>query len=150
MTLTDTQMSDILTALTAAGGPFDPAALFLGVATGLVDNGGATVIGDVTPATGAMATRQGVTPWSASAKLTDGRWYKDGPLLTFSPASAAETQLLTHWFLADAAVAGNLLAFKPLVPTQQMPDETRDLKILMRLTVDPSGRWDAAVVMPQS
>lgn len=134
----------------AATGPFDPAALFIGVYTAITDNGQDTVQADVTEGTGALATRVAVTPWSAVYKLADGRWCADGPLCTFSPASAAEAQTVAGWFLNSAAAAGTLKAFEPLPSARPLPDENADLKIIPRLTIDPDGRFSVTAVLANS
>jgi len=148
--LTTNQMDALLDAAVAALGPWDPAAVFLGMALAITDNGQATVLADVTPGTGALATRQAVTPWSATFGLPDGRRGKDGPLLTFSPASSAEAQTLVGYYLADAAVAGNLLGFGFFVDPVFLVDEFSDHKQVIRLVIDPDGRWDSLVVLPLS
>lgn len=131
----------------AAGAPYDPAALFLGVYTAIVDNGQDTDMTDVTEGTGDLATRVAVTPWSAVYKLSDGRWCADGPLCTFSPASAAEAQVIVGWFMNSAAAAGTLKSWEPLPSARSLIDENSDLKIIPRLTIDPDGRFSITTVL---
>lgn len=130
----------------AAGGPYDPAALFLGVAVAVTDNGVNTVQADVTEATGDMATRQAIAAWGAPHKLNDGRWCVDAAPKTFLPADSTEAQILSHWFLNTAAAAGTLKAFKPFAPPVNLPDENYSVSITVRLTVDPDGRFDQSVI----
>lgn len=146
MTQTDAVLKAILEKMIAAGGPYDPAALFVGVATAVVDLGVLTTQANVTEATGAMATRVACTPWGSPYKLADGRWVVDGPVCVFAPASAAEAQTLSHVFLNSAAAAGTLKAFKPITPVASMVDENSQFNIHIRLTVDKDGRWDQNVI----
>lgn len=150
MTQTDATLRAWLERAIAIGGPFDPAALFLGVATAVDDLGALTAMGDVTEATGAMATRQAIAGWTAPYKLNDGRWVADADPLYFSPANAGEAQALSHYFLASAAVAGTLKAFKPFAPPRNMVDQNSEVAIIVRVTIDPAGRFDTDVVFGNS
>lgn len=143
---TDAVLQAWLARAIALGGPYDPAALFLGVATAAVDNGAATVQADITEATGAMATRIAVTPWGAPYKLADGRWVADGPVCNFSPLNETEAQVLNWWFLNGAAAAGVLKAFAAISPGKSMNDENSNLAVIPRLTIDPEGRFSAEVI----
>ena len=129
----------------AVGGPYDPAALFIGVYTAVVDAGAATTLADVTEGTGAIATRQAITAWSAPYKLLDGRWCCDAAGKTFKVASAAEAQIVTGYFLASAAVAGTLKGFDSIAPAN-LSDENRAVTIATRLTIDPLGRFSVSQV----
>lgn len=141
LTLTDAVLEEILLAVTGAGGSLDPTATYLGVATAIVDAGQATDLADITEATGAMATRIAVTPWGTPYKMQDGRWCRDSPKFVFRPASAAESQTIVGHFLADASTAGNLLGFDQYVSPYPLPNEDRALSIIIRVVVDPDGRW---------
>lgn len=143
---TDAVLQAILARAIAAAGPFDPAALFLGVATAITDLGVNTTMAQVTEATGAMLTRVAITPWGTPYKLASGSWVVDGPIAIFAPASAAEAQVLSHWFLASAAVAGTLKSFEALTPARTMSDENSQLNIIPRLTVDPTGNVAVSIV----
>ncbi len=142
----DSVLEAWLTQAIAAGKNYDPAAVFVGVASAITDNGAATVLADVTECTGALATRVGVVAWSAPYKLADGRWAVDGPICEFSPASSAEAQSVNGYFLASLAVAGTLKAFTVFGQAYYLPDETRVLHIVPRLTIDPLGRFGAEIV----
>lgn len=145
MQLTDTQMVAVLTDLTATDASFDPAKVFVGVATTLDDHGAETVQADVTYATGAMATRQAITTWGDPYKLNDGRWAVDGPLLSFRPASSSEAQALSWWTLSTLATAGVLRAYQPIAPPASLADEFAEWSLILRLTVDPNGKWSAEI-----
>lgn len=145
MTQTDAILKAWLTQAIATGGPFDPAALFLGMATAVTDKGGATALGDVTEATGAMATRVAISAWGTPQKMLDGRWCVDAAAKVFKPASSGEAQTLTHAFLVSASTAGTLKAFKALTSPKELVDETRALTYVWRLTIDPNGNFDANV-----
>lgn len=136
---------DILTAITATDGPLDPAAVFLGVGTAVDNQGLQTLLADITQGTGALATRQAVTAWSAEYTLNDGRAVRDGPLMHFKPASSSEEQTLQVWYIADALTAGNLLAYGLIFPAVPLPDENAVWSIVLRVTLDPAGRWSAEV-----
>jgi len=135
----------IMADITATGGSLDPAAVFVGVGTAVNDQGLATLLSDITQATGALATRQEVTTWSSAYVLNDGRAVRDGPLMHFKPASSSEAQTLQVWFIADALTAGNLLAYGLIFPAVPLPDQFAVWSIVLRVTVDPAGQWSAEV-----
>lgn len=143
---TDAVLKAWLERAIATGGPYDPAALFMGVFTAIDDHGVNTVIGDLTEGTGDLATRVAVTPWGASHKLSDGRWAADGPPCSFTPADDTESQLVTGWFLASASTAGTLKAWATIAEGVSLANEFRTLTVIPRICVDPSGRWSAEVV----
>lgn len=138
---TDAVLQAWLTRATGTGGPYDPAALFLGVATALVDNGALTTMSDVTEGTGDLADRVAVTAWSDPYKMNDGRWVVDGPVCPFAVASSSESQTVTHWFLNSASSAGTLKAYASLSTAVPLPDEKKQLNIIPRITIDPAGRF---------
>lgn len=142
MKLVRTVLRDILAAIIATDGPLDPAAVWLGVATAIVDNGDLTVMANVTPAPGDVGTRVPIVAWSAPYRMQDGRWVADGPLATFVPASSADACTLTYWYLASALTAGTLVAFGLLPPGMILQDETSMATVVARVTIDPDGRWD--------
>lgn len=143
--LTDDVMEGILNAMIATDGEFDPAALFIGVASNVANPGGGMTIADVTPATGSLATRKASASWGTPYKLTDGRWVVDGPVVTFFPTTTADGQSISWAYLADALTAGNLLAAFPINPSVNLPGPTSHWNCILRLTVDPSGRWEANI-----
>jgi hypothetical protein len=145
MSATITMASKALADMIAASAVFDPAAVFVGVATNIMDKGALTSMTDVTEATGKMATREAVTTWGAPYMMNDGRAVVDSPNKVFAPLDATEQQVLTHFFLADAAAAGNLLYFEVLPEPAALADENDHLTVVIRLTVDPAGRWSASV-----
>lgn len=144
MQLTQAKLDAALGDLIATGATFDPAAVFLGVATAIEPGGLATLLSDLTQATGAMATRQAVTAWGDTMHLVDGSSAVEGPLMTFAPASSSESQTLVAWFLADALTAGNLIAYGLIDPAVPLPDQYNSWNIVLRLTLDPNGQWDAS------
>lgn len=143
---TDLTLEAWLVRATAATGPYDPAALYLGVMGGVADKGGLTAMADIIPATGAMATRKAVTPWGTPYKMNDGRWVVDGPLLTFTPLDASEAQSVVGFYLASALTAGVLKAWALFPESISAGDETHRVSIIPRLTIDPLGRFSAEVV----
>lgn len=145
MQLCDNALQGILAGITETGNIFDPAATYVGVATALTDNGQLTTMTDVTEGTGDLATRQAVTAWGSPYKLVDGRWAVDGPLMSFRVADNTEAQTITNWFLASASTAGTLRGFGLISPPANLPDEFAEWSIVLRLTVDPDGRWSAEI-----
>lgn len=146
--LTDTEMLAILNELKTVANRWDPAAVFVGVGTAVVDKGPETVIGDITACTGAMATRQAVTTWGAAQKLPTGIWCIDSPVMTFVPASSAESQSIAVVYWATLAVAGALRGFKVVAPPYNAIDEFHPYEFVLRLCIDPNGTTDVTVVIP--
>jgi hypothetical protein len=148
MSMTKAARDAILAALTAEDGPWDPAAVFVGVFSDITPHGLNTVRADLTVPAGAGFAADAVTTWSSPHVKTDGRAMVDSPVQEFRPANAGEGTTLRGWFVADAAVAGNLLfwgTFRDLIP---LSDETRALRLVLRLAVDPEGgQWADVVVM---
>lgn len=145
MQITQAVLFDSLDALVATGGPFDPAALWLGVASVIVNNGLNTVLADITPGIGTLATRKAIATWGPTYLTKNGLASADAPALTFTPTTSADADTIVGWYLADALTAGNLVGFGllPLPVTLNGPENI--LTIAMRLTQDPLGRWDATV-----
>jgi hypothetical protein len=145
MQLTLAQLEAIGAALIATDGPFDPAAIWLGVGTAISPSGLNTALSDITQATGAMATRKSLTAWVGPFVDGQGLLVYNGPLMTFKPASSAEDQTLAVWFLADSLTTGNLLGYGMILPPVVLPDETKSWSIVMRLTIDSRGVWSTEV-----
>lgn len=143
---TDAVLKSWLDQAIDTGGAYDPATLFMGVYTGLADHGAATVLADVTQATGQMATRKAVTPWGVPYKEADGRWVVDAPALFFTPADSTEAQTLAGFFIASLITAGVLKCWAPFGVAIPMADENAQVTIVFRLTIDPLGRFSAEVV----
>lgn len=143
---TDATLAAWLAKAIATGGPYDPAATFLGVATAIVDKGALTQQSDITEPTGAMATRLAVTSWGTPHKLNDGRWVVDAAPMTFQPADETEHAILVGFFLNSAATAGTLKCFNFFPSAIELIDHTRTLSIVMRLAIDPKGNYSAEVV----
>lgn len=138
----------ILAALIAADGPWDPAAVFVGVFVSVTDLGIETEIGDLVVPTGAPGVRQPVTTWSDPSVKGDGRALVTGPVMEFRPASALQATTVAGWYVADALTAGNLLTFGmfPDGPVP-LPDETSSVDVVLRLVVDPeNGEWTSTIV----
>jgi hypothetical protein len=144
--MTDLTCQNALIALLDTGGALDTASLFAGLFTAIDDHGGATVLADLTQATGAMATRVAEDPRGAVHKLTDGRWAADLPPATFAPANSGEAQTVIGWFLADANVAGVLLMYNRFPTPINCPDEFHPVTVIPRITMDPRGKWGAEIV----
>lgn len=138
---TDATLKAWLQRAVAAGGPYDPASLFLGVYTAIVDNGAATDLADVTEGTGDLATRQAISAWGTPYKMVDGRWVVDAAAKTFRVADETEAQIVTGYFLASLVTAGVLKAWDNLATPANLEDEDRAVTIAVRLSIDPLGRF---------
>lgn len=137
----------ILDALIATDGALDPAATFIGIATAIVNNGVNTVMSDVTPAPEGLAEAVALATYGAPYTLDDGRRVVDAALKQFRPAAPDEACVVVGWYLADTETDGNLLAFDVLPEPIPLPDENKSMSVVVRITVDPAGRWDASVVI---
>lgn len=137
----------ILADLIATGGPWDPAATFLGVADSIDDRGLATAVADIHAPPTSLAVRQAVTTWSTPHVKSDGRAMVDSPSRRFSPASSADGTVIGAYYVADALTAGNLMFFKGIPGGIPLPDNTASMTIVLRLVVDPvNGTWEASIV----
>lgn len=146
--MTALERDAILAALIDTGGPWDPAATFVGVADSITDNGLATVVADIVPAPTSLAVRQAVTTWSDPHIKADGRAMVDSPSMRFSPTSSADATTIGAVYIADAITAGNLMFFENLGSPIPLPDETRTMTVIVRLVVDPiSGEWTSNIIL---
>lgn len=146
MPITAAQRDAILASISEATEAFDPAAVFVGLFTAIVDNGYATLIGDITEPAGTGFARQAVTSWGTAYVMTDGRAVRDGPPLDFRPADDTEATTVIGWFYASLVTGGVLLEFGYFDAPIPLPDEFAVVTVIPRLTVDPLGRWEANVV----
>lgn len=145
MRLVDSVMEAMLTALIAADAPLDPDGVWVAVATAINDQGGATTMTDVTAPPGTVATRVPVGDWTGPYKMADGRWAVEAPVAHFLAADSDDGCVLTHWLLADALTAGGLLGFGLITPNITIVDENSSSSVVVRVTLDPDGRWDATL-----
>lgn len=145
MKLTQVQLDTVIGGMVAASGAFDPAATFVGVFTDITDNGLNTVIGDLTMPPASVAVRQAITSWGPTRSLGNDCAAVDGPAMHFAPSSSADATVVRGWYLASAISAGDLLAYGYFPAPVALPDEFSEAGILVRLTLDPSGQWDANV-----
>lgn len=145
MQLTSTQLYAAIADLIAAGASFDPAAVFVGVFVSITDSGLDTLITDVVMPPTSVAVRKAVTAWGAPHSLLNGSVAVDGPAMSFSPASSADATTVAGWYIASLATAGVLLGFGYFPEPIALPDEFSEAGILLRLTLDPQGQWDANV-----
>lgn len=145
MQLIQGTLDGALADLIATGATFDPAAVFVGVGTAIVPAGLNTTLDAITQCTGAMATRKPITAWSDVMHLQNQCSAVEGPLMTFTPASAAEDQSVAVWYLADAATDGNLLAYGLVNPPVPLVDQFSSWNIVLRLCLDPTGTWSAEI-----
>jgi hypothetical protein len=129
----------------ATGATFDPAATYLGLATAITNHGITTDMTDVTPPSGALATRKLLAAFTAAYDLENGCVVADANLLTWATASSGDATTIANWYLADALTAGNLLGFGPVTPPAVVPYPGGRFSMVFRITLDPRGQWDASV-----
>jgi hypothetical protein len=146
--LTLAQMDAMLDALIATAGPFDPAAVFTGIATAVNDQGVNTALSDLTTPDATDFPRKAVTAWSTKYTLADGRRAVDGPLHHFVGVGGDDQPVVSVYYLADALTAGNLLAWDRVIPSKTLASASDVLDMIVRLTIDPAGKWDATVIVP--
>lgn len=147
MQLTLAQLEACLGNIIAATKAFDPATTFIGLFTGINDAGLNTTMADLTLAPGTLATAVEVTTWSAQYALQNGCQVVDGPLVKFTPASAADACQVQGWYFASAATGGTLLGYGYLNSPVLLTYPNDALSIVPRLCLDPAGQWSAEVVI---
>lgn len=145
MQLTSLALREAMTAITDAGGVFDPTHVFLGIATAIVPRGINEAIADITPAPGSLAPLQEITTWGPGYLSKNNLETVDSGIHTFSPSTVADGAVIVGWYLMDAASAGNLLAYGFLPTPVTLVGPQNILSIVLRLTLDPAGVWDASV-----
>lgn len=145
MQLTRKQIDDILAALIATDGPFDPAATWAGIFISATDNGIDTVLADLETEAVADYPRKAVTAWSTPYVLDDGSAVVDGPLMHFAPPDGSHLTTIGGWFLVNSATTGDLLAYAVLEDAVQLSSAGKAWDLVLRLVVDPAGRWSAEV-----
>lgn len=145
MQLVRSALNSALTDITATGATFDPAALWIGIFSAVVDNGVDTVIGDVTAPDVADYPRQAITAWGTVYSLTDGSPVRDDATKTFTPPDDVTPTSVVGVALYDALTAGNLVGFKLLSVPVSLNTTADRFSIALRLTLDQSGRWDVSV-----
>src|SRR6266508_5895965 len=101
--LTHQQMTDVMTALVATGGPWDIADIWLGVFTAINDAGPNTVLADLTFPDGDPGDRQAGTAWGTAYWEADGRHVVQMAAKLFRPANDTEATTIIGWYFADDA-----------------------------------------------
>ena len=135
----------IIAAMVAEDGPFDPATTDVGLALDINDRGMDTVMADVTKPQGNAGARKAVTAWSGPYRLSDGRIAYDANLVFWAAASDDDSQVVKYFYLSDHATGNTLKAFKLLDQQVELRYLGTRLSVVVRLCVDPSGRWDVSV-----
>jgi len=143
--ITNALRNGILSAMIETGNILDPAAVFVGVFSAIVDTGRNTLLADITRPDGTGFDLTAVTTWGAVHDLIDGRRATDAPAKVFAPTDDTEATTVLGWYTASAATAGNLLQFGYFDAPVALPDEFSQVTVIVRITVDPEGRWDATV-----
>lgn len=146
MPITAVQRDAIMASISEATEAFDPAAVFVGVFTAIVDNGISTVMADLTLPSGAPGDVTAVTTWGTAYVMSDGRAVRDGPPIDFRPASSSEATTVIGWYYSSDDPPTELLEFGYFDDPIPLPDEFAVATVIPRLTVDPNGRWEANVV----
>ena len=140
-------LSGALTDICATGGTLDPVAVFLGLYAG-----GPSV---VPPATAADFTLPDATDmpavalgaWGAYHILLDGSPARDATNHIFRLPDATNAFSAVGWYLADAAVAGNILDYGAFTAPIPMPDQFHTISIVYRVVADANGIWHAEIVI---
>lgn len=145
MQLTNYSLGKALEDMIGASGVFDPANVFVGCYSAVNNLGLNTTMSDVTPCTGSLAPLQEVTDWSPVYQEKSGMDVVDGPIMRFSPTTPADAQEVVGVYLTDSADGGDLLGVIPLPAPVQLLGPQNILSFVVRLTLDPSGTWDASV-----
>jgi hypothetical protein len=143
--ITNALRNGIMAGIIEAGNILDPAAVFIGVFSAINDVGRATILADITRPTGLGFNLTAVTTWGAQHNLTDGRRAVDAPVKVFSPVDNTEATTVLGWYVASAATAGTLYQFGYFPSAIPLPDESSQVTVVLRFTVDPNARWDATV-----
>jgi hypothetical protein len=138
-------LAGALTDITAAAAELDPAAVFVGIASAIVDNGVDTVLADVTQPAAASYPKTAVTTWSTLSDLVDGSPVRDSPIKTFRPPDNTHPTTVSYVILTTLAVAGDLIAFFPVNPSVNLAVTTDSFSVVVRVMLDATGRWDASV-----
>jgi hypothetical protein len=147
MTPTDRLMQALLTEAIATAAILDPADTFVGLyISGPEPNPPLTVASFVLPdATDVPA--KAATAWTAPFKLNDGRWAIQANMLTWRLPDSDNAFTANGLYLADAITAGNILAWEAIAGGINFPDALHELSLVVRLTIDPLGRWGANVLI---
>jgi len=145
MQLTRTSIDLILANITAAAAVFTDADTFLGLFTEIADQGLDTTLADVTLPPGGLATAIDIGTWGTAYRLVNGQPVRDADPVEFRPASSAEATIVTGWYIADAAAAGNLLGFGYFADAISLPDEFAAVTVILRLTVPNVTAWDVTM-----
>jgi len=145
MQLTAAQLRAQLAALIGTGDPFDPAATFIGLGTAVTGRGQNTALSDITLATGGQAATQAVTAWTGPFQSADGKWYMEGPLMTFANVSGDPGNTISVWYASSASTSGTLKGYGPISPAIVCPDQYHPVNFVMRVVVDDLGKWSAEV-----
>lgn len=144
--LVDAGLVGIMTNVTAALGRFDPAAVFVGLYQGIAAGiSRERLLADLTEATYTGYARQAVGAWSGAYVSPSGLILVDGPALFFSPADAVTPNTILGWFMADALVAGNLLAIEQLDNPVPLPNALTQLTIVARFGMQHSVTYGEGV-----
>lgn len=136
----------LLHAAIATGGPFDPVASFIGLATAISNKGSATTLADLTLAPGTFATALAIATWGTPYTLDNGDWVVDGAVKKFTPGSGADDCTPVAYYVADAATAGNLRSFGLLPAGINLTfAPLKILSIVPRLTIPSGATYDVSV-----
>lgn len=145
MQLTSFALASALEDLIAASGIFDPAAVYVGIYQSVVDQGLNTTFADITPCTGSLAPLQEVTEWGPVYTDKSGVEVTDAGVMRFQPTTEADAQTAAGIYLMSAATGGNFLGFVPFATSVVLNGPQNILSVVFRLTLDPTGQWDATV-----
>lgn len=144
---TDELVKGMLTDAVAVGKTLDPAAVFVGLYIMGPTVNPPVLSTDFTLPDATDAPAKAVTAWTAPFKLLDERWAIQGNLLTWRLPDADNAFTAAGFYLSDALVAGNVLAWEPISPNINLPDAFHEMSIVPRLTLDKMGTWGANIII---
>lgn len=145
MQLTSYSLAKALEDLIAASGVFDAAEVYVGLYQTWTNQGLNTTMADIVPATGSVSNLVQVTDWSPVYLAKSGLEVVDAQTMVWSPTTPADAQTVQGVYLTDASPAGNLLGVIPFAANVSLAGPTSRLSVVVRLTLDPTGTWDATV-----
>lgn len=145
MQLTAYALASALEDLIAVSGIFDPADVWVGLYQTVQPNGVNTTLANIMAATGNLSALVQVTEWSPVYVEKSGPEVCDAQVMRFSPASSADAQTIAGVYLMSAETGGNLLGYIPLPAAVDLLGPESMLSFVLRLTLDPTGQWDASV-----
>lgn len=137
-------LDGMLAAMIASAAPWDPAAVYVSLITGITQHGVATVRTDVTEPNLTDYPRQVLTAWGTPYRLADGSPAVDGPLITFAPPDDVHPVTILGYAYFDAATVGNLLGYTMLSTQVVLTLTTDHWNIVPRLILPAAANYESS------